>query len=119
MATGKFRDRQGQYAVPQWISLFFIRATRQENNLTKNININSPRASHPRIASRSPPPPLPALEYAHAVGFQMYEKGKTIMAKCLRREIEEMWTPLREIQAEDAAVKRASMEAIKGTEHAE
>lgn len=48
----------------------------------------------------------------------MYDKGKNVMGKSLRLEIEEMWTPLREIQAEDAAVKRANEESMKGTQYA-
>lgn len=50
--------------------------------------------------------------------IQMSERGKNIMEKSLRLEIEEMWTPLREIQAEDAAVKRANEESKKGTQYA-
>lgn len=50
---------------------------------------------------------------------QMYKKGRNVMGKSLRLEIEEMWTPLREVQAEDAAVKRANEEAIQGTQYAE
>ena len=33
-----------------------------------------------------------------------------IMTKSLRLEIEDLWTPLREIQAEDAAVKKANQD---------
>lgn len=49
---------------------------------------------------------------------QMQEKGKNIMAKTLRLEIEDMWTPLRDIQAEDAAIKKANEEAVLGTAYA-
>ncbi|CAM9489261.1 unnamed protein product [Hapterophycus canaliculatus] len=48
----------------------------------------------------------------------MYEKGKNVMGKSLRLEIEEMWTPLREIQAEDAAIKKANEEAGLGCDYA-
>lgn len=40
------------------------------------------------------------------------------MGKNLRHEIEEMWTPLREIQAEDAAIGKANANAGMGTEYA-
>ncbi|CAM9176283.1 unnamed protein product [Pylaiella littoralis] len=50
--------------------------------------------------------------------LHMYEKGKNIMGKSLRLEIEEMWTPLREIQAEDAAMRKANEEAGLGTDYA-
>ena len=49
---------------------------------------------------------------------QMYAKGKNVMGKSLRLEIEEMWSPLREIQAEDAAIKKANEEAGLGSEYA-
>lgn len=49
---------------------------------------------------------------------QMEEKGKRTMAKSLRLEIEEMWTPLREIQAEDAAIKKANQDAGLGSAYA-
>ncbi|CAN0314464.1 unnamed protein product, partial [Ectocarpus sp. 8 AP-2014] len=48
----------------------------------------------------------------------MYEKGKNVMGKSLRLEIEEMWAPLREIQAEDAAIKKANEEAGLGSQYA-
>ena len=48
----------------------------------------------------------------------MYEKGKNKMGKSLRLEIEDMWTPLREIQAEDAAVRKANQDAGLGSEYA-
>lgn len=48
----------------------------------------------------------------------MYEKGKNVMGKSLRLEIEEMWTPLREIQAEDKAIQEANARAGLGTEYA-
>lgn len=48
----------------------------------------------------------------------MSEKGKNLMAKALRLEIEDMWTPLREIQAEDSALMRANREAFLGIEYA-
>lgn len=48
----------------------------------------------------------------------MYEKGKNKMGKSLRLEIEDMWTPLREIQAEDAATKKANEDAGLGTKYA-
>ncbi|CAM9366350.1 unnamed protein product, partial [Chrysoparadoxa australica] len=44
---------------------------------------------------------------------QMVRKKKNAMAKSLRLEIEEIWRPLIEIQAEDAAVKRAEAEHAK------
>lgn len=50
--------------------------------------------------------------------LKMYEKGKKLMGKYLRSEIEDMWTPLREIQAEDAAIKKANEEAGLGSEYA-
>ena len=48
----------------------------------------------------------------------MHEKGKNKMGKNLRLEIEDMWTPLREIQAEDAATKKANQDAGFGTNYA-
>lgn len=54
----------------------------------------------------------------HRTYFQMYEKGKNSMGKNLRLEIEEMWTPLREIQAEDAAITKSNADAGMGTEYA-
>lgn len=48
----------------------------------------------------------------------MYEKGKNVMGKSLRLEIGEMWAPLREIQAEDAAIKKANEEAGLGSQYA-
>ncbi|CAN0538426.1 unnamed protein product, partial [Ectocarpus sp. 12 AP-2014] len=50
--------------------------------------------------------------------LHMYEKGKNVMGKSLRLEIEEMWAPLREIQAEDAAMKKANEEAGLGSQYA-
>lgn len=41
-----------------------------------------------------------------------------MMGKRLRLEIEDMWTPLREIQAEDAAIKKANEEAGLGCDYA-
>ncbi|CAM9777928.1 unnamed protein product, partial [Discosporangium mesarthrocarpum] len=46
------------------------------------------------------------------------QKGIKTMAKALRQEIGEMWVPLREIQAEDMAGKRALEEGVKEVEHA-
>lgn len=52
------------------------------------------------------------------VPYKMLEKGKGVLGRSLRLEIEDMWSPLREIQAEDAVVKRANEESIKGITYA-
>lgn len=41
----------------------------------------------------------------------MYKKNRTVWGKTLRLEIEDIWNPLRELQAEDVAVKKANAEA--------
>lgn len=41
----------------------------------------------------------------------MYKKNRTVRGKTLRLEIEDIWNPLRELQAEDLAVKKANAEA--------
>lgn len=49
----------------------------------------------------------------------MCKKGRHDIGKGIRMEIERMWIPVKETQADDAAVEREKKEALMITQHAE